>query len=108
WRTQMYYRYWLHQKQRPAHFGLRNDRYKLIFYYGQPLDLPGTHSETTDPSWEFYDLSEDPHENINQYHNPKYSNIISQMKKDLLEEKERVGDKDENFPIVNQIIKQNW
>ncbi|MCB0835312.1 MAG: sulfatase [Bacteroidetes bacterium] len=108
WRTQMYYRYWLHQKQRPAHFGLRNDRYKLIFYYGQPLDLPGTHSETTDPSWEFYDLSDDPHENINQYRNPKYSNIISQMKKDLLEEKERVGDKDENFPIVNQIIKQNW
>jgi arylsulfatase A-like enzyme len=108
WRTQMYYRYWLHQRQRPAHFGIRNQQYKLIFYYGQPLDLPGTHPEITPPAWEFYDLEQDPHENTNQYSNPEYLDIIARMKEQLLAEKERVGDKDEEHPIVREIIEEHW
>ena len=37
WRTSTYYRYWMHMAHghnNPAHFGLRTDRYKLIFFYG--------------------------------------------------------------------------
>lgn len=32
-----YYRYWSHMRHHynPAHFGIRDDRYKLIFYYGR-------------------------------------------------------------------------
>ena len=41
WRTAMYYRYWEHSAERPAHFGIRDKRYKLIFYYGLPLERTG-------------------------------------------------------------------
>ena len=65
WRQSMYYRYWLHQTNRPGHFGIRNKRYKLAFFYGQNLDMLGAQRENTEPAWEFYDLQEDPHENHN-------------------------------------------
>ena len=34
------------------------------------------------PSWDFYDLQNDPHENHNAYNDPKYAPVIKQMKKD--------------------------
>ena len=37
WRTATYYRYWMHMAHahvNPAHFAIRTQRYKLIFYYG--------------------------------------------------------------------------
>ncbi|MEM6380452.1 MAG: sulfatase, partial [Bacteroidota bacterium] len=37
WREATYYRYWMHMAHRhnnPGHFGIRTDRYKLIYYYG--------------------------------------------------------------------------
>ncbi|MEL7340418.1 MAG: sulfatase, partial [Bacteroidota bacterium] len=53
WRKSFYYRYWM-QERRPAHFGVRDDRYKLIFYYGLPLDrVQG--STPSPPGWELYD-----------------------------------------------------
>jgi N-acetylglucosamine-6-sulfatase len=36
WRQVHYYRYWMHMahnQNNPAHFGIRTDRYKLIFFY---------------------------------------------------------------------------
>ena len=72
WRKSMYYRYWLHQTNRPAHFGIRNERYKLIFFYGQHLDMPGAYKENTAPAWEFYDLQNDPKENHNAINDPEY------------------------------------
>jgi len=57
WRKQMYYRYWLHHPDRPAHFGVRNERYKLAFFYGQDLGMKGTSTEITKPEWEFFDLN---------------------------------------------------
>ncbi|MFY0652359.1 MAG: sulfatase [Cyclobacteriaceae bacterium] len=104
WRDNMYYRYWLHQTNRPAHFGLRNERYKLIFFYGQHLDMLGTHKENTEPSWEFYDLKEDPRENHNAYGEVQYATIIKQMKKELQTEKARVGDSDENYTPMKTIL----
>ncbi len=108
WRTSMYYRYWLHQTQRPAHFGIRNQRYKLIFYYGQPLDMTGTHQESTPPGWEFYDLEEDPKENRNAYADPQYEEIISAMKEELISLREQVGDTDERYPLVREIMEEYW
>lgn len=39
WRTSMYYRYWMHRPHFnvAAHYGVRTQRYKLIFYYGLAL-----------------------------------------------------------------------
>ena len=106
WRTRMYYRYWLHQRQRPAHLGIRTERYKLIYYYGLPLGLPGTHPETTEPAWEFFDLQNDPHEDHNVYAEPQHAEIIAKLKRELVQEKERVGDRDTDHPDVLSLLKQ--
>lgn len=108
WRTQMYYRYWLHQTNRPAHFGIRNERYKLVFFYGQPLDKPGTHTDTTPPAWEFYDLQADPNEDRNAYGDPAYESVIAEMKSELKQLREETGDTDANEPIMQEIIGEYW
>jgi len=98
WRTNMYYRYWEHSPLRPAHFGLRNNRYKLIFYYGQPLDMNGASKQTTEPAWEFFDLQKDPHELHNAIHDKQYAAIIRNI----------VGDSDDGQPIMKEIISKYW
>lgn len=67
----MYYRYWTHHKIRPAHMGIRNHRYKLMFLYGDPLNATGSDKASVTPSWEFYDLLSDPHEDHNVYNSPR-------------------------------------
>ena len=80
WREAMYYHYWTHQPERPSHYGIRTERYKLIYYYG--LIRMGQKPEDC---WELYDLTTDPHEFVNQYDNPGYSDIIPRLKKRLEE-----------------------
>ena len=90
----MYYRYWTQQAIRPAHLGKRSQDYKLMFLYGDPLDTRGSEKQSSEPTWEFYDLRNDPLENKNQYNNPIYQSIIEKMKKELLEIKGKIGDED--------------
>lgn len=109
WRTSMYYRYWEHLPERPGHFGIRNEKYKLIFYYGQPLGTNGASKTSTVPGWEFYDLQIDPHELHNAYHDPQYQNIIQQLKKELLVQKHLVkDDADDTIPVMQQVLKEYW
>ncbi len=91
-RKYVYYRYWEHSQDRPAHFGIRSDRYKLIYYYGQPLGMKSAQQESTPPSWEFYDLKLDPKELKNQFKNPEYKAIIEEMHHDLIQQKEFYDD----------------
>lgn len=104
WRKQMYYRYWLHHPHRPAHFGIRDDRYKLAFFYGQDLGMKGTSDQVTEPQWEFYDLKEDPKELYNAINEEKYAGIIGKMKEALLEERKKYRDLDEDYPIVQELL----
>lgn len=108
WRTSMYYRYWLHLVKRPGHFGIRNERYKLAFFYGQGLGMKGAEEQTTEPAWEFFDLQKDPKELHNAYSDPEYADIINQMKEDLLELREQYGDTDEKYPVMQNIIDKYW
>ncbi len=108
WRTSVYYRYWQHHPKRPAHFGIRNKRYKLAFFYGQPLNMTGTDKETTEPAWEFYDLEKDPHENHNAYNEPEYKTIIEEMKLELSKQREVYGDTDTKYPKLQEILKNKW
>jgi len=80
WRDAMYYHYWAHQKERPSHYGIRTDRYKLIYYYG--LVRMGHQPECC---WELYDLQTDPREQTNQYDNPKHAETIATLKRRLNE-----------------------
>lgn len=106
WRKSIYYRYWTHHDIRPAHMGIRNERYKLIFFYGDYLNMTGSSKESTVPSWEFYDLKVDASENCNVYSNPKYGKIIRAMKKEMLLQREELGDTDANSERMKEIMNQ--
>lgn len=108
WRKAMYYRYWQHSVDRPAHFGIRNERYKLIFFYGQPLGMKGAENKPTKPAWEFYDLQKDPHEMHNAIHDEAYQTEIKKMKEQLLKLKAQAGDNDHDHPVMKKIISENW
>lgn len=106
WRKSIYYRYWTHHHIRPAHLGIRTNRYKLILFYGENLQTTGSEKTKTTPAWEFYDLENDPMENKNIYENPNYSNIISILKKELILQKEYFGDTDIDNPHITEQIKK--
>lgn len=104
WRRSMYYRYWTQHDIRPAHIGMRDDRYKLIFFYGDRLGMTGSDDYVSTPSWEFYDLATDPHENRNQYGNPAYAEIIAGMKRELLALRDQYKDTDEGSERMQEIM----
>jgi arylsulfatase A-like enzyme len=81
WQKSMYYHYYEYPKWHHVqpHYGIRNERYKLIhFYYN--VDL-----------WEFYDLKTDPDELKNAINDPSNAAIISQMKIELKELMKKAG-----------------
>jgi arylsulfatase A-like enzyme len=71
WRDKIYYHYYEKLYGLTAHYGLRTNRYKLIHFY-DPVD-----------SWELYDLQTDPHEMKNLYQEPKYADLIKDLKAEL-------------------------
>ena len=108
WRHSMYYRYWTQHANRPAHFGIRTDRYKLMFLYGDPLEMTGSEAQSVAPAWEFHDLQADPHEDRNDYDNPAYSDIIKQLKQDLLKLRTQYGDEDKQRPRMQEILRSYY
>ncbi len=107
WRTVTYYRYWMHMAHGlrvPAHFGIRSERYKLIFFYGS--DTRGQNRTPT--AWEFYDLQNDPIEMHNEYSNPKYAQIIAEMKVQLKKTRQELGETDAKYPEIQKIIDEHW
>ena len=72
WRTSHYYQYYeypgSHCVQR--HYGVRTDRYKLIYFY--MVD-----------EWELFDLESDPHELNSVYEDPEYADIVSELNTEL-------------------------
>ncbi|MGI9173761.1 MAG: sulfatase family protein [Rhodothermales bacterium] len=110
WREAVYYRYWMHMTHHdnPAHYGIRTKDYKLIFYYGLPLDAEGALPEPTQPGWELYDLNNDPWEMRNVYDTPPYADVRERLKEQLLELKEEVGDTDEKYPALMDVRAEYW
>lgn len=110
WRTDMYYRYWMHRGNFniAGHYGIRSERFKLIFYYGLPLDAGGAFKESTLPEWELFDLKNDPYEMNNVYDNPAYSGDIKKLKIRLLELKEQYGDIDDKYPELMEVNQKYW
>jgi len=78
----MYYRYWEHGDvfhNAPAHYGYRDERYKLIYFYNDGLDIPGTSSFSYPPEWELYDMESDRDELNNVYDDPEYRIILKEL-----------------------------
>ena len=94
WRTSMYYRYWMHLTHHyvPAHYGIRTDRYKLIYYYGEALGTTGSIDEPKEPEWELFDLEKDPNEMCSVYDDPAYADIVTELTAELYRLKAEAGD----------------
>lgn len=95
WPQLAYHRYWMHKDAMHnayAHYGVRNQRYKLIYWYNQGFGLPGTQQGGEDREWELFDCEEDPLELFNCYHNPEYSSIVKSLTADLENLMEESGD----------------
>ncbi|WOO40853.1 sulfatase [Rubellicoccus peritrichatus] len=109
WRTATYHRYWyqLVHHFNPAHFGLRTQRYKLIFFYGLDHLNPEGRIQTP-PGWEFYDLKNDPDEMNNLYGDPEYAQIIAELKDQLKALREEFNETDKNYPHIQEIIDAHW
>jgi arylsulfatase A-like enzyme len=86
WRKAMYYRYWMHNDPDhhvPALYGVRTDRWKLIYYYGRPLGMRGAFPPDTAPEWELFDMRADPHETHNLYADPGHAAVVRDLKAQL-------------------------
>ena len=110
WPRSMYYRYWMHMAHHanPAHYGVRTGRFKLIFFYGLPLDAKGAVDQPTEPGWELYDLENDPNELNNVYNDPAYAGTVKKLKTELLRLKEKLGDTDEKYPQLMKLRQEHW
>ena len=100
WPDETYYRYWMHMAHHdnPAHYGIRTADFKLIFFYGLPLDASGAMPTPTEPYWELYDLRNDPHEMSNVVEDPAYADTLADLKRRLKALRQKVGDTDEKYP----------
>ena len=82
----------------PAHYGIRTKEYKLIYFYGLPLDSTGAIDFETPVGWELYDLVNDPEEMNNVYEDILYKDIIVELKRLLKKKKDEIGDEDAKYP----------
>ena len=91
----MYYRYWEHDDihhKAPAHYGYRDHRYKLIYFYNDGLGIAGTGTGRYPGEWELYDLETDPDELHNVYNDPAYGAVRTQLQRALWQAQHAVGD----------------
>jgi len=118
WPAATYYRYWMHMAHghaNPAHFGIRTERYKLIFFYGTDNikverngERVNQYGPDTPAAWEFYDLEKDPHEMHNRYGDAAYAETIAMLKDELKATRQRLGETDEKYPHIQAIIDAHW
>ncbi len=81
WRTSIYYHY--HEFPGPhsvaRHYGVRTERYKLIYYYQLG-------------EWELFDLQEDPNEQTSVYDDPASQPLVAELKDELRRLRRQYGD----------------
>jgi arylsulfatase A-like enzyme len=101
WQDSIYYRYWMHGEEShhtTSHYGIRTKDFKLIYYYADALDQPGTHADWIMPrEWELFDLNKDPHELNNVYGNEEYQGVVSELRHKLRDLQLKY--KDEPYPL---------
>ena len=94
WPEGMYYRYWQHGT-RPAQYGVRSKRFKLIRFPGSaPEGRAEPNAAPTEPGWELYDLEPDPHELRNVYDDPAYEAARTKMTALLEKMRRELGDEE--------------
>ncbi|VZI03206.1 unnamed protein product [Fusarium fujikuroi] len=102
WENVAYHRYWMHNDvihQAYAHYGCRNQRYKLIYWYNEDLGVVGARpgradniNEPEEKEWELFDCEKDPLELFNLYNDSAYSDVVKHMTALLEAKMEHIGD----------------
>ncbi|MGL4519485.1 MAG: sulfatase family protein [Phocaeicola sp.] len=79
WRNSLYYHFYEYPAEHAVkrHYGIRNDRYKLIHFYND-INV-----------WELYDLQNDPSEMHNLYGDPSYGKVKEEMHQELMKLEEQ-------------------
>lgn len=99
WKQVAYHRYWMHRDELHniyAHYGVRNQRYKLIYWYAEDLGLPGTRAGGQPKEWELFDCEKDPLELFNVYKDPSYAEVVAALTRELDETMATIGDTPEH------------
>lgn len=68
WKDVAYHRYWMHNDEIHeawAHYGVRDGRYKLIYWYNDDLGQLGARPNDAPPEWELFDCEQDAFELVN-------------------------------------------
>lgn len=102
WQRSMYYRYWEHDDEPHhvwAHYGVRTDRYKLIYYYAKGLGIAGAGTHDFPPEWELFDLGTDPRELTSVHEHPAYAGIRSDLTRELQRLQQKFADEPEHEPV---------
>ncbi|KAL6230729.1 alkaline-phosphatase-like protein [Aspergillus navahoensis] len=82
WQQVEYHRCWMHPDvihEAYAHYGVRDQRYRLIYRYNEDFDLEGTRTRWTGEGL------------FNSYNDPAYADIVARMTR-LLEKMEEIDD----------------
>ena len=86
WRKSIYYRYYMHMDGAhniPASYGVRTDRYTLVYYYGKALGMKGARDIPHEPEWELFDRQKDPGQMRSVYADPAYATTVRELKAEL-------------------------
>ena len=94
WRNSLYYHYYEYPAEHSVkrHYGVRDDRYKLIHFYND-ID-----------EWEMYDLKADPREMNNVFGKPEYAEKQKELMQLLQETQKQYKDYDPDEK-VNELFK---
>ncbi|CAI6089182.1 hypothetical protein V2G26_018389 [Clonostachys chloroleuca] len=106
WQQVAYHRYWMHNDvihNAYAHYGVRDQRYKLIYWYNEDFGLEGARPGDADKKeWELFDCHEDPLELFNCYGEEKYKDVVVMMMKKLEDKMYEIGDEPVHTKYENQ------
>ncbi|MCO6188530.1 sulfatase [Rhizobium sp. L1K21] len=95
WEQLAYHRYWMHNDVIHgawAHYGVRDQRYKLIYWYNEDLGQVGARANGAPPEWELFDCELDPFELTNVADKPEYSEIFKTLLSKLDRKMAEIGD----------------
>ncbi|WIJ27012.1 sulfatase [Devosia sp. RR2S18] len=95
WQNLAYHRYWMHKDYYHnafAHYGVRDECYKLIYWYNNDLDQPGARGGEEPPEWELFDCARDPRELNNLAGDPAYAETFEAMLSKLDAKMAEIGD----------------
>ncbi|MEQ9420187.1 MULTISPECIES: sulfatase family protein [unclassified Marinovum] len=90
-----YHRYWMNMDDIHnvyAHYGIRTDRYKLIYWYNEGLGQMGANDGDAPPEWELFDCNSDPNELVNLADDPAYHDVFADMLSKLDAKMAEIGD----------------